>query len=160
MWEAFCTRASGVFDIQDATGEPWTSRHRVTNPPENKAAAISAFLSMEKVSRICTNHGLPFDNRRCGYSQASLYEERKKVKIRTSLGNAWQEEFEQPGMLAEEIEARCVDLAAQISDQDYTLKDLRKIVAEKEPLHFEASRALSDKKHLRERLRIALFTTV
>ncbi|KAF9943981.1 hypothetical protein BGZ70_005192, partial [Mortierella alpina] len=40
MWETFCSRASGVFDVQDAAGEPLTSRHRVTNPPENKGCCL------------------------------------------------------------------------------------------------------------------------
>ncbi|KAF9947605.1 hypothetical protein BGZ72_010427 [Mortierella alpina] len=164
IWETFCSLANGVYDIQDAAGKPLTRMANVTNPPENKVAVFSAFLGMKEINEICAQHGLSFANRytvhitgtvvphgenRKGYPQTSIYEERKKAKIRASLGNSWREEYERSGMSTEEITARRDELAEEVQSQENALKELRKVVADKESLQSEESRALSEMKHMR-----------
>ncbi|KAG0317131.1 hypothetical protein BGZ99_006503, partial [Dissophora globulifera] len=160
VYEVFCGQAQGRFDIKDPSGVPITSVPQVTSSPENKRAIFGSFLDLVKVADICKRHGLEFSDRitfvdrqtiritgkviphgsdRQGHPQQSLYEARKKGKLKRTGWRNWAEEFERTQLTKEDVEVCCVKAAGVLKDAEAQMKVVRKDLAVKDRKRTEAS---------------------
>jgi hypothetical protein len=63
LFETFCSKKEGQFDVQDADGKPLTNYMNLQSSPRNKRTIFESFFNMSKVESICGNHGLLFRER-------------------------------------------------------------------------------------------------
>ncbi|KAI8347457.1 hypothetical protein B0O80DRAFT_465736 [Mortierella sp. GBAus27b] len=115
LFETFCNKRGGRFDIQDASGRPLTSQLNLS--PQDKRTIFESFFDMSKVERICGAHGLGFRERitfvdqwtvrltgrvidhgasRSGYPVVSAYDERKKTS--RANANPWVDKYMASGL--------------------------------------------------------------
>lgn len=63
MYEVFCAKSPGHFDINDFSGSPLTYVKKAVSPPQNKKAVFGSFFDMDHIHHICRAHGLTFADR-------------------------------------------------------------------------------------------------
>lgn len=63
IYETFCGKGERQFDVQDSTGEPLTNSVRIQSSLPNKRTMFASFFDMQKVEKICGDHGLEFRDR-------------------------------------------------------------------------------------------------
>jgi hypothetical protein len=63
IYEVFCSRQEGQFDITDVAGERLTDGNKVTKIPGNRRHVFGAFFDLATVDKICKSHGLQFADR-------------------------------------------------------------------------------------------------
>ncbi|KAI8345405.1 hypothetical protein B0O80DRAFT_474073 [Mortierella sp. GBAus27b] len=115
LFETFCNKRGGRFDIQDASGRPLTNQLNLS--PQDKRTIFESFFDMSRVERICGAHGLGFRERitfvdqwtvrltgrvidhgasRSGYPVVSAYDERKKTS--RANANPWVDKYVASGL--------------------------------------------------------------
>ncbi|KAF9093787.1 hypothetical protein BGX27_001569, partial [Mortierella sp. AM989] len=153
MYEVFCARSPGRFDVKDIEGKPLTGYRNITRFPANKKAVFGAFLDMTKVHRICEDHGLefadrityvdpftvrltgkiiPHGNMRVGHPVVSKFQERKKFNRGNPSGNRWVDEFQASGLDVETIEQNAENAVAAVQNLEYEIIAYRKTVSDKQ----------------------------
>lgn len=63
IYEVLCSRAENHFDVAKADGSPLTLQMQIFQHPDNKRAIMGSFFDMEKIDKICHDHGLEFRDR-------------------------------------------------------------------------------------------------
>lgn len=63
LYEVLCSAGKNHYDVNDASGKPLTDAAKITNPVANKRAIFEAFFNMDKVDKLCNDHGLSFHDR-------------------------------------------------------------------------------------------------
>ncbi|KAF9109429.1 hypothetical protein BGX27_007636 [Mortierella sp. AM989] len=127
MYDVFCKKQPGHFDIQDAFGSRITDYEVITSLPGNKRSVMGSFFNMEKVDQICRFHGLAFRNRitfideytirltgdvlpngdqRKGYPIENQYENRKKQQKKKTQSGSWRNRFLVSGLTKEHVKLK------------------------------------------------------
>jgi hypothetical protein len=63
LYEMFCSKGEGRFDVRDSAGDLITNRQKTGKSLESKRQVFGAFFDLDTVDKICKSHGLQFANR-------------------------------------------------------------------------------------------------
>ncbi|KAF9167971.1 hypothetical protein DFQ26_002196 [Actinomortierella ambigua] len=158
LYEVLCSRGKGKFDAKDSSGALFASSAQAMVSEDNKNAMYKAFFNMDKVNRICKDHGLVFNNRmtfvdrhavymvgkvvqhnaqyaddanvdrRHGYPVESQYNKRRQRRRGATSAGYWVAEYRRIKQSRVYVDTQATQAAAAVKVKETTLKPLQKAV--------------------------------
>ncbi|KAF9109796.1 hypothetical protein BGX27_007170 [Mortierella sp. AM989] len=161
LYEALCQQSPGHYDVQDLEGAPLTCARQITTVKANKEVVFGAFMNIEKIQKICSDHGLIFRHRitfvdeftirltgavvphgeyRKGYPVTSAIDERKKkTKSRPDNLSVWRDTYSASNLTKNEVQDNAKEAKANVKVLESKIAPLRKQAGREQAIQSEAS---------------------
>ncbi|KAF9352621.1 hypothetical protein BGX26_009601 [Mortierella sp. AD094] len=160
IYEVFCSREPGHFDINDANGSPLSDAESAVSPLDNKRAVFGAFFNMKYIEQVCHAHGLKFADRitfvdrftiklmgevishgveRQGHPIAYNYDEKRKRKKYKPPDLKWLNKFKESGLSWLDVARRAETAAVAVKHEESLVNHLQRKLRKREESQSAAS---------------------